>query len=367
MNSLAASMLYNLEVETMTKLRHPRVVTFFGAGELDEGYVSPTSDGMPAPPKGIFVVLEFVPDGDLQQVLERALGSNTLNAGTTVLPWQLRLQYALDIAEGMAFIHSKNLIHRDLKSLNVLVDHDGRCKIADLGLVRRIQMNVDPELGRSQSSSRSQSILSRLGRGLQAGTKRSSGSGGSRDSNGGGDSATKLQGTLQWMAPEVVDGGYDNKVDVFSFGIVMWEILTCRVPWENDERISFPNFVLVAMSEGQRPMVTEADLEQAPGEFVELMRACWAGLPSARPSFPTVLERLRYLAETLPQLPLGDDVEYEARLEQEAAALDAEMRRRAAALDFVGAERSKVELAAVRRMQHRGVAADGSGEIVPEV
>ena len=68
MDPLAASMLSNLEVETMTKLRHPRVVTFFGAGEIDEGAICVPADGTPAPPKGIFVVLEFVAGGDLQLI-----------------------------------------------------------------------------------------------------------------------------------------------------------------------------------------------------------------------------------------------------------------------------------------------------------
>ena len=126
-NKLTLDMLTNLEVDVMMKLRHPRIVAFLGAGEVVDEVLYEDEE----PRRGVFVVLEYVPGGDLKHVLQRAYRD------PESLPWPTRLQAALDIADGMLFIHSKQLLHRDLKSLNVLVDFDGRCKIADLGLVRK--------------------------------------------------------------------------------------------------------------------------------------------------------------------------------------------------------------------------------------
>ena len=84
-------------------------------------------------------MLEYVGGGGLCAALKaRSRGWwKHLSFHPTYLPWSMRLQCACDIAEGMEFIHSKGLVHRDLKSMNVLVDHSGRCKIADLGLARK--------------------------------------------------------------------------------------------------------------------------------------------------------------------------------------------------------------------------------------
>ena len=74
-----------------------------------------------------FVVLEFMSGGSLDTVLERK---------TQAWPWSDRLRALCDVAEGMAQMHEKRFVHRDLKPDNVLIDSQGRCKIADLGLAR---------------------------------------------------------------------------------------------------------------------------------------------------------------------------------------------------------------------------------------
>ena len=108
----------------MMRLRHPRIVTFLGAGEI----IDPPLVGDDVPRVGIFVMLEYAAGGDLIHRLKKAAGSITL------LPWVERIQCALDIAEGMVYIHSEGYIHRDLKSLNILCDKNKKCMIADLGL-----------------------------------------------------------------------------------------------------------------------------------------------------------------------------------------------------------------------------------------
>ena len=126
LHPIAQKLLGDLEVGVMMRLRHPRIVAFLGAGEIME----PALHFGEPPRVGIFVVLEFAAGGDLTHRLADAGGS------LIRFPWSERIQCAVDISEGMAFIHEKGFIHRDLKSLNILCDSKGRCMIADLGLVR---------------------------------------------------------------------------------------------------------------------------------------------------------------------------------------------------------------------------------------
>ena len=135
----------------MMRLRHPRIVTFLGAGEI----IDPPLVGDDVPRVGIFVMLEYAAGGDLIHRLEKAAGSITL------LPWVERIQCALDIAEGMVYIHSEGYIHRDLKSLNILCDKNKRCMIADLGLtcsnvrppVIELDFDLNEEYGETKAHS----------------------------------------------------------------------------------------------------------------------------------------------------------------------------------------------------------------------
>lgn len=132
LNQIALAMLENLEVGVMMRLRHPRIVAFLGAGEI----IEPSGiAGIEEPRVGIFVMLEYAAGGDLTHRLKAAaVGSGGRVAESIALfSWLDRVQCALDIAEGMAFIHAEGFMHRDLKSLNVLCDRHGRCMIADLG------------------------------------------------------------------------------------------------------------------------------------------------------------------------------------------------------------------------------------------
>ena len=171
---IAAEMLTNLEVSLMMRLRHPRLVAFLGAGEIVDP-PKPGDGGFPR--RGIFVMLEYVSGGDLAARLKRSGGDEVL------FPWSARLQCAMDIAEGMCYIHKNGLIHRDLKSMNVLYDHTGRCKIADLGLARKFQDSSGHRIYQQVNNPKH-----------------------SFPQRGGADTsnfATAWLGTSQWMAPEI--------------------------------------------------------------------------------------------------------------------------------------------------------------------
>merc|ERR1711871_1363900 len=104
-------MFKDKEISLLMRTRHRRIVLFHGAGLLRTGE--------------IFLVSELMTGGDLAGLLMDAKRD---------FRWSQRLLVARDIAEGMAFLHKRELMHRDLKSFNVLLDGKGRAKIADFGL-----------------------------------------------------------------------------------------------------------------------------------------------------------------------------------------------------------------------------------------
>ncbi|EHA8586948.1 hypothetical protein COCNU_scaffold001198G000040 [Cocos nucifera] len=161
------------EAEILSKLHHPNVVAFYGV----------VQDG---PGGTLATVTEFMVNGSLRHVLLRK---------DKYLDRRKRLIIAMDAAFGMEYLHSKNIVHFDLKCDNLLVNLKDQsrpiCKVADFGL-SKIKRNT---------------LVS------------------------GG-----VRGTLPWMAPELLNGSSNKvseKVDVFSFGIVMWEILTGEEPYAN--------------------------------------------------------------------------------------------------------------------------------------
>ncbi|KAI9117906.1 hypothetical protein K1719_011048 [Acacia pycnantha] len=160
---------YTKEIAIMKRLRHPNVLLFMGAVYSQER---------------VAIVTEFLPRGSLFKTLH-------MNNNQT-LDLRRRLRMALDVAKGMNYLHHRNppIVHRDLKSSNLLVDKNWTVKVGDFGLSR-----------------------------LKDGTFLNTISG---------------RGTPQWMAPEVLRNEPSNeKCDVFSFGVILWELMTQSVPWNN--------------------------------------------------------------------------------------------------------------------------------------
>lgn len=144
-----------------------------------------------------------------------------------------RLQIALDVVEGIRFLHSQGLLHRDIKLKNVLLDKQNRAKITDLGFCK-------PEAMMSGS----------------------------------------IVGTPIHMAPELFTGKYDNSVDVYAFGILFWYLCTGSVKLpEAFEKCASKDQLWNNVKKGARP-------ERLPSfdeECWQLMEACWNGDPSQRP------------------------------------------------------------------------------------
>jgi serine/threonine protein kinase len=109
---------------------------------------------------------------------------------------------------------------------------------------------------------------------------------------------TKTAGTLQWMAPEVFRGdqNYTKAVDVYSFGMVLWELATRKTPWkddieENEIETSLFNGINLALQTGRRPSIPAA-VRAEHGAFVAVMEQCWAGDPADRPAFSEAAAQL---------------------------------------------------------------------------
>ncbi|KAL2929880.1 Serine/threonine-protein kinase CTR1 [Bienertia sinuspersici] len=217
------------EAIKLADLHHPNVVAFYGV----------VLDG---PGGSVATVTEYMVNGSLRTALQK----NERN-----LEKRKRLLIAMDVAFGMEYLHSKNIVHFDLKSDNLLVNlrdpHRPICKVGDLGL----------------SKVKCQTLIS------------------------GG-----VRGTLPWMAPELLNGNsslVSEKVDVFSFGIVMWELLTGEEPYAD---LHYGAIIGGIVNNTLRPEVPE---NCDPG-WRSLMERCWSAEPPERPNFTEIASELRQMA-----------------------------------------------------------------------
>jgi hypothetical protein len=173
--------------------------------------------------------------------------------GAIELDWPRRLSIALGAAKGMAYLHSASppLLHRDLKSQNIFITEDWTAKIGDFGL-SRLKAASSTTLMTSQC------------------------------------------GTFHWMAPELISSfRYNEKVDVYSFGINMWELATRKIPYEGMQPMQIGYAVV---HNNLRPDIPS----NCSDEYVALMQECWAQDPAARPRFIDVVARLEALVATMP-------------------------------------------------------------------
>ncbi|PSR97894.1 Serine/threonine-protein kinase [Actinidia chinensis var. chinensis] len=214
---------FRQEVSLMKRLRHPNVLLFMGAV---------TS------PQRLCIVTEFLPRGSLFRLLQR---------NTSRLDWRRRAHMALDIARGMNYLHHCNppIIHRDLKSSNLLVDKNWTVKVGDFG-------------------------LSRLKHETYLTTKTG-------------------KGTPQWMAPEVLRNEQsDEKSDIYSFGVILWELATEKIPWDNLNTMQ----VIGAVGFMNQQLEIPNDVDP---QWASIIESCCHSEPHCRPTFQELLERLKDL------------------------------------------------------------------------
>ncbi|NXE14413.1 HCK kinase, partial [Lophotis ruficrista] len=176
----------------------------------------------------IYIITEFMEKGSLLDFLKSEDGHKQ--------PLPRLIDFSAQIAEGMAFIEKRNYIHRDLRAANILVSAVLACKIADFGLARVIEDNE---------------YTAREG----------------------------AKFPIKWTAPEAIYyGSFTIKSDVWSFGILLTEIITYgRIPYPGMSSVE----VIRALEHGYRMPRTE----NCPEELYDVMMRCWKTRPEDRPTF----------------------------------------------------------------------------------
>jgi len=228
----------------MSRLRHPNVVLFMAASTK---------------PPTMCIVMEFMSLGSLFDVrvplldadsLMKSLCSNRAhtcnttrhdihnfqllhNELVTAIPLALKVKLAYQAAKGMAFLHSSGIVHRDLKSLNLLLDHKWNVKVSDFGLT----LFKD-------------SIMKK-------------------------ENNQRIVGSIPWMAPELLDGSASLNhamCDVYSYGVVLWELLFRAQPYEG---LAPPQIAVAVLRNDLRPFVPVGEYSPAEESYLALTNRCW--------------------------------------------------------------------------------------------
>eukprot|EP00249_Psilotum_nudum_P020287 c27638_g2_i2 orf=885-1880(+) len=217
---------FEREVEMMSRVRHRHLVKFIGA--CKEPLMA--------------IATELLPGVSLRK--------HMMSLRPQRLELQLAISFALDIAQAMNYLHMNRIIHRDLKPDNLLLTADMKSvKLIDFGLAREESLT---------------------------------------------EMMTAETGTYRWMAPELYSTvtlqhgdkkHYNNKVDVYSFGIVLWELITNRIPFEGMSNLQA---AYAAAFKNLRPVVPDG----LPAELVFILQACWAEDPNVRPTFGQIVRIL---------------------------------------------------------------------------
>ena len=223
------------EVEIISSLRHPNILTFYGA-VLELGQCA--------------ILTEFCPHGNLYDFLRSDVHCDPSNPHALGPSAALTRQAALSVARGLHYLHTLEptpIIHRDLKSMNILIADNYTIKLCDFGESRSLEANQTRTM--------------------------------------------TLVGTPMWTAPEVLSGAhYDQSADIYSLGVVLIEIITCQDPWPP---AMFPVTIITAVIKGQRPFVPS----NIPMDLTHIIRSCLLEDATARLNSGQVLEGLEALED----------------------------------------------------------------------
>ncbi|KAG0261490.1 hypothetical protein DFQ27_002922 [Actinomortierella ambigua] len=199
------------EIDMVQRLVDRHIIQFYGITEHEGQLV---------------LVMDYAEGGSL----ERAIASRRTTE------WPTKIRIAQEIARGLTYIHHKNVLHRDLKSMNVLLTRHMEVKLCDFGLATV----------KTRSSARS---------------------------------TVSFQGTTRWMAPELFTARpkYSNKSDMFALGIVMWELAAnCTTPFQ--EQPDHATVISIVKS-GEREVLPD----DTPPDYRQWVERCWAQDPGERP------------------------------------------------------------------------------------
>ncbi|KAH7653256.1 Dual-specificity kinase protein [Dioscorea alata] len=237
---------FKQEVAVWHKLDHPNITKFIGASmgtsdlKIPEKNALNNGENNTIPARACCVVVEYLAGGTLKQFLIRHRQRK--------LAYKIVIELALDLSRGLSYLHSRKIVHRDVKTENMLLDMDRKLKIADFGVARVEAQNPHDMTGET--------------------------------------------GTLGYMAPEVLNGKpYNRKCDVYSFGICLWEIYCCAMPYAN---LSFIEVSSAVVHQCLRPDIPRC----CPNSLASIMKKCWDANPNKRPDMDEVVGLLEAIDTT---------------------------------------------------------------------
>ncbi|CAN1180658.1 Mitogen-activated protein kinase kinase kinase YODA [Linum perenne] len=203
------------EIALLSRLRHPNIVQYYGSEQVDDK---------------LYIYLEYVSGGSIYKILQEygQLGELAIRS------------YTQQILSGLAFLHSKSTVHRDIKGANILVDPNGRVKLADFGMAKHITGQSCP---------------------------------------------LSFKGSPYWMAPEVINtsNGCNLAVDIWSLGCTVLEMATTKPPWSQFEGVAA--MFKIGNSKDLPPIP-----DQLSDDGKDFVRQCLRRNPSQRPTAAQLLE-----------------------------------------------------------------------------
>ncbi|KAI3818734.1 hypothetical protein L1987_12551 [Smallanthus sonchifolius] len=215
---------FTREINLLSRLHHPNVIKFVAACRQPRVYC---------------IITEYLSEGSLRAYLHK-LEDNTAKE-KQYLPLEKLIKMALDITRGMEYIHSQGVIHRDLKPENILINEHFQLKIADFGI------------GCEEAYC---------------------------------DILADDPGTYRWMAPEMIkQKSYGRKVDVYGFGLILWEMVAGTIPYKDMTPIQA---AFAVVHKNLRPSIPD----NCPPAMRALIEQCWSRNPEKRPEFWQVVKVL---------------------------------------------------------------------------
>lgn len=249
--------MINREIGIMMRLHHPSVIQLYDAYSLQD------FEGQ----NNVTIVMNLCKNGTLAkhiQQVQRGLSDVFINN-------TIRQKILIGIARGMMYLHQNRVIHRDLKPGNILLDENFNPIITDFGLSKIF------EKGNSQKQ-------------------------------------TQSYGTFTYMAPEVIKGDkYNGKADVYSFALLMYEVVTDLEPYPSFQSgsMSLYKFNNKVVDEKYRPEFTVPIKES----LKNLIEQCWSDDPKERPTFEEIFNKLAFNLEDSIYDVFEDDNDYKYYLD----------------------------------------------------
>mmetsp|Transcript_3431 Transcript_3431/g.5353 ORF Transcript_3431/g.5353 Transcript_3431/m.5353 type:complete len:253 (-) Transcript_3431:276-1034(-) len=229
----------------LARMNHPNIIKLLGAGRLPRR----------------FIVLEWLGGGSLSSVLgerEKKTGLSHKLFKKSTFTYSTLLSMAKDIADAFYYLHNHvhegaTIIHRDIKPDNIGFTSDGQLKLFDFGLCTIVRKRLSMEDCYEMTGN---------------------------------------TGSLRYMAPEVaLRQPYNEKTDVYSFGILLWQMAKDKTPFKGMNRNDFMNRVV---RKGERPKIDKSWSK----DFVQLLESCWHADHTQRPTFEMICHTITRLIMT---------------------------------------------------------------------